>query len=53
MGTRAGQGLLASKLGRNITKQGTKFVPKDTRFLVNREGFVAPKVSNTLRDQED
>ena len=44
MGTRAGQGLLGSKLGQTVTRQGTRFTPKNTNFLINQEGFVAPSI---------
>ena len=44
MGTRAGQGLLGSKLGQTITRQGTRFTPKNTNFLINQDGFQMPKI---------
>ena len=44
IGTRAGQGLLGSKVGQTITRQGTRFMPKNTNFLVNRDGFNMPRI---------
>ena len=44
MGTRAGQGLLGSKLGQTVTRQGTRFTPKNTNFLINQDGFQMPKI---------
>ena len=44
MGTRAGQGLLGSKLGQTVTRQGTRFTPKNTNFLINQDGFNMPRI---------
>ena len=44
MGTRAGQGLLGSKLGQTVTRQGTRFMPKNTNFLINQDGFNMPRI---------
>ena len=44
MGTKAGQRFLSSKVGQTITRQGTRFMPKNTNFLVNRDGFNMPRI---------
>ena len=44
MGTRAGQALVGSKVGQTVTRQGTRFVPKNTNFLVNQDGFNMPRI---------
>lgn len=42
-----------SKSAQKILSGRLNFTPKDRRFLVNQEGFRAPKVTETLKDQED
>lgn len=49
----AGRKVLQSKPAQGVFGKRLNFTPKDNRFLVNQEGFRAPKVTETLKDQED
>lgn len=48
-----GRKVLQSKPAQRMLKGRLNFTPKDSRFLVNQEGFRAPRVTETLKDQED
>lgn len=48
-----GKKVLQSKPAQKLFGERLNFTPKDNRFLVNQEGFKAPKVTETLKDQED
>ena len=48
-----GEKVLQSKPVQRVLGERLNFTPKDSRFLVNQEGFRAPKVTETLKDQED
>ena len=48
-----GRKISQSRPIQRIAKGRLNFTPKDSRFLVNQEGFRAPKVTDTLKDQED
>lgn len=48
-----GKKVLQSKPAQRVLGEKLNFTPKDSRFLVNQEGFRAPKVTETLKDQED
>ena len=48
-----GRKVLQSKPAQRVLSGRLNFTPKDSRFLVNQEGFRAPKVTETLKDQEE